>query len=178
MRKLLCGLLVFISGATSAAPSIEVGFSSGKDGHSAQTMVLRLINGAHKSIEMMAYEFKAPDIVAALDKAAERGVKISVVIDRRANKNNKLARAAVPDAISHGIAIRVDSYYHIQHDKVLIIDGDILETGSFNYTPTAEKVNSENILVIRHAPRVIELYQEHFDTRWRHGVPYHKGDLA
>jgi phosphatidylserine/phosphatidylglycerophosphate/cardiolipin synthase-like enzyme len=111
-------LLVCISGATSAAPSIEVGFSSGKNGHSAQTMVLRLINGAHKSIEMMAYEFKAPDIVAALDKAAKRGVKVSVVIDYRANKNNKLALAAVSDATSHGIPIRVDSYYHIQHDKV------------------------------------------------------------
>ncbi|MNZ45815.1 Phospholipase D precursor [compost metagenome] len=178
MRKLLCGLLVCISGTTTAAPSIEVGFSSGKNGHSAQIMVLRLINGAHKSIEMMAYEFKAPDIVAALDKAAERGVKVSVVIDYRANKNNKLALAAVPDAISHGISIRVDSYFHIQHDKVMIIDGRTLETGSFNYTPTAEKLNSENILVLRHVPRVITLYQQHFDTRWKHGVPYQKGDLA
>jgi phosphatidylserine/phosphatidylglycerophosphate/cardiolipin synthase-like enzyme len=141
-------------------------------------MVLRLINGAHKSIEMMASEFKAPDIVAALDKAAKRGVKVSVVIDYRANKNNKLALAAVSDATSHGIPIRVDSYYHIQHDKVMIIDGQTLETGSFNFTPTAEKVNSENILVLRHVPRVINLYQQHFDTRWKHGVPYQKGDLA
>lgn len=178
MRKLLCGLLVFLSGAASAAPSVEVGFSSGKDGHSAQTMVLRLINGAHKSIEMMAYEFKAPDIVAALDNAAERGVNVSVVIDHRANKANKLALVAVPEAIRHGIAIRVDSHYHIQHDKVMIVDGRILETGSFNYTPTAEKVNSENILVLRHVPRVIKLYQQHFETRWQQGVPYQKGDLA
>lgn len=28
---------------------------------------------------MMAYEFKAPKIVAALDKAAERGVKVFVL---------------------------------------------------------------------------------------------------
>lgn len=178
MRKLLCWLLVCISGATSAAPSVEVGFSSGKDGHSAQTMVLRLINSAHKSIEMMAYEFKAPDVVAALDKAAGRGVKVSVVIDHRANKNNKLALAAISDAINHGITIRVDSHYHIQHDKVIIVDGRILETGSFNYTPTAEKANSENILVLRHVPRVINLYQQHFETRWKHSVPYQKGDLA
>jgi iron complex transport system substrate-binding protein len=27
-------------------------------------------------------------------------------------------------------------------------------------------------------PRVINLYQQHFDTRWKHGVPYQKGDLA
>ncbi|EHT14551.1 MULTISPECIES: phospholipase D family nuclease [Enterobacteriaceae] len=178
MRKLLCGLLVCISGATSAAPSIEVGFSSGKDGHSAQNMVLRLINGAHKSIEMMAYEFKAPDVVVAMDKAAERGVKVSVVIDHLANKNNKLALAAVSDAIRHGINIRVDSHYHIQHDKVMIVDGQIIETGSFNYTPTAEKVNSENILVLRHVPRVIKLYQQHFNIRWEYGIPYQKGDLA
>ncbi|MRT55390.1 phospholipase D family protein [Enterobacteriaceae bacterium RIT693] len=178
MLKVLCGLLFCISSATAASPSVEVGFSSGKDGHSAQTRVLRLINSAHKSIEMMAYEFKAPDIVAALGKAAERGVKVSVVIDHRANRANRLALVAVPDAISHGVAIRVDSHYHIQHDKVMIIDGRILETGSFNYTPTAEKANSENILVLRHVPRVIKLYQEHFETRWKYGVPYQKGDLV
>ncbi|HFE3710973.1 TPA: phospholipase D-like domain-containing protein, partial [Klebsiella quasipneumoniae subsp. quasipneumoniae] len=100
------------------------------------------------------------------DKAAERGVKVSVVIDHFANKNNKLALAAVSDAIRHGINIRVDSHYHIQHDKVMIVDGQIIETGSFNYTPTAEKVNSENILVLRHVPRVIKLYQQHFNIRW------------
>ncbi|MFB0709988.1 phospholipase D-like domain-containing protein [Buttiauxella noackiae] len=67
---------------------------------------------------------------------------------------------------------------HFQHDKVMIVDGRILETGSFNYTPTAEKANSENILVLRHVPRVIKLYQEHFKIRWEYGVPYQKGDLA
>lgn len=177
MHKLLFGLLVCVSGATFAAPSIDVGFSSGKDDYSAQTKVLQLINGAHKSIEMMAYEFKAPDIVAALDIAAERGVKVSVVIDHRANKDNKLSLIAVTHAINHGVVIHVDSHYHIQHDKVMIIDGGILETGSFNYTPTAEKSNSENILIIRQAPRVIKLYQEHFETRWMYGVSYRKGDL-
>lgn len=177
MHNWLCGLLLCLSGTTSAAPCVEAGFSSGKDGHSAQTMVLHLINGAHKSIEMMAYEFKAPDIVAALDKAAERGVKVSVVIDYHANRANKLALAAIPDAISHGIEIRVERHYHIQHDKVMIIDGRILETGSFNYTPTAEKANSENILVLRHIPQVIERFQQHFATRWKYGVPYQNGDL-
>lgn len=178
MHKLLCGLLVCVFGATSAAPSIDVGFSSGKDDNSAKKMVLQLINGAHKSIEMMAYEFKAPDIVAALGIAAERGVKVSVVIDQRANKDNKLALIAITDAISHGVAIHVDSHYHIQHDKVMIIDGSILETGSFNYTPTAEKSNSENIIIIKNIPRVIKLYQEHFETRWRYGVSFRKGDLV
>lgn len=177
MHKGLCGLLLCLSGTTSAAPSVEAGFSSGKDGHSAQTLVLHLINGAHKSLEMMAYEFKAPDIVAALDKAAERGVKVSVVIDYHANRANKLALAAIPDAISHGVVIRVDRHYHIQHDKVMIIDGRTLETGSFNYTPTAESANSENILVLRHIPQVIERFQQHFAARWKYGVPYQNSDL-
>jgi hypothetical protein len=41
-----------------------------------------------------------------------------------------------------------------------------------------DKANSENILVLRHVPRVIKLYQEHFKTRWEYGVPNQKGDLA
>ncbi|MCA1921720.1 phospholipase D-like domain-containing protein [Buttiauxella noackiae] len=68
--------------------------------------------------------------------------------------------------------------FHFHHDKVMIVDGRILETGSFNYTPTAEKANSENILFFRHIPRVIKLYQEHFKMRREYGVLNQKGDLA
>jgi hypothetical protein len=60
----------------------------------------------------------------------------------------------------------------------MIVDNRILETGSFSDTPTAEKARSENILVLRHVPRVMKLYQEHFETRCKYGVSYQKGGLA
>lgn len=34
------------------------------------------------------------------------------------------------------------------HDKVIIADGRNIEVGSFNYTRSADRVNSENVLVV------------------------------
>ena len=61
-----------------AAPDIEVGFSP--EG-SAQKLVLKVINGAHKSIQMIGYSFQAPDIAKALVAARQRGVDVRVVVD-------------------------------------------------------------------------------------------------
>ncbi|TBL73755.1 phospholipase D family protein [Obesumbacterium proteus] len=168
MRKQLFIAVMSFAGVASAAPSIEVGFSP--EG-SAQTLVLRSINQAHSSIDMMAYEFQAPDIVAALGNAAERGVRVDVVIDSRCNCKNAKALAAIQSALSHGVHMRIDSHYHIQHDKVMIIDGSTLETGSFNYTVLAEKANSENLIVVKGAPDLIRQYEAHFAIRWQLATP-------
>lgn len=178
MKKTGFFLLLAISTSVLAAPDIEVGFSSGKADHSCEALVLRLIDGAQKSIKMMAYEFKAPDVIAALNRAADRGVKVEVVVDYRGNRGSKPAIAGIPAALRHGVQIRVDSHYHIQHDKVMIIDDNTLETGSFNYTVTAEKANSENLLVLRNVPRIVRQYEQHFASRWAYGVPYTPGRLA
>lgn len=158
----------------AAQATIQVGFSP--EG-SAREWVLNTIDGAQHSIDMMAYSFQAKDIVDALIHAQKRGVKVRAVIDKRRNQG-KVSQKAIARAVENGIDVRIDGHYHIQHDKVMIVDGQIIETGSFNYTPTAEKVNSENILVLRHVPRVIKLYQQHFNIRWEYGIPYQKGDLA
>jgi phosphatidylserine/phosphatidylglycerophosphate/cardiolipin synthase-like enzyme len=34
------------------------------------------------------------------------------------------------------------------HDKFIVIDGETVELGSFNYTAAAEKRNAENVLVL------------------------------
>ena len=53
----------------------------------------------------------------------------------------------------------------------MIVDGNTLETGSFNFAKSAETENSENVLVIRDEPEVIRQYQAHFDSRWALGKP-------
>lgn len=161
-------LFLLLAGAARAAPSIEAGFSP--EG-SARVRVLETINSAHSSIQMMAYAFQAQDIVAALDAAQQRGVQVQVVVDKRRNKGHT-SRMAMKDITSHGIALRIDGHFHIQHDKMMIIDGTTLETGSFNYAQSAEDANSENILIIKNDPPLISQYQAHFASRWALAVPF------
>ena len=52
----------------------------------------------------------------------------------------------------------------IGHNKVMIIDGESVIMGSFNFTKAAEESNAENLLVIRErklAERYIKNWQEH-----------------
>lgn len=161
-------LLLIIAGSASAAPSIEVGFSP--EG-SAQRLVLDTINEAHSSIQMVAYAFQAKDIVAALDAAQQRGVRVQIVIDKRRNKGTT-SLAAMRDITRHGVELRIDGHYHIQHDKMMIVDGSTLETGSFNYAKSAEYDNSENVIVIKKMPEVVSQYQKHFASRWAISEPF------
>ncbi|EHT8677183.1 hypothetical protein KYS33_004286 [Salmonella enterica] len=61
------------------------------------------------------------------------------------------------------------SNYKIQHDKVIIVDGRHVETGSFNYTASAEKYNSENAIVMWDAPELAGQYLKHWQSRWNQG---------
>lgn len=169
MIKKLAVLSLVMLNTAHAAPSIEAGFSP--EG-GARKLVIKSIIDAHTSIQMMAYAFQAKDIVAALDAAQRRGVKVQIVVDRRRN-SGRVSQAAMRDVVNHGIALRVDGHYHIQHDKLMIIDGSTLETGSFNYARSAEVDNSENVLIIKNAPKIVRQYEAHFASRWALSEPYH-----
>lgn len=144
-----------------ANASVQVGFSP--EG-SARGLVLDTIRHARHTIDVMAYSFQSADIVQALVDAEKRGVVVRAVIDKKRNQG-KVSQKAIAFATANGIEL--DDHYHIQHDKTMIIDGDTLETGSFNFAKSAEFANSENVLVIRGEPDVVAQYQAHFDSRWK-----------
>ena len=162
MRFLLT-IVLSLTMVFSATASVQVGYSP--EG-SARALVLDAINSAHHSIDMMAYTFQSADIVQALVDAQKRGVTVRAVIDKKRNQNTT-SQKAIALATASGINIRLDSHYHIQHDKLMIVDGNTLETGSFNFAKSAEFANSENVLVIRDEPAVIAQYQAHFASRWQ-----------
>ncbi|GHD58440.1 hypothetical protein GCM10007350_08310 [Jeongeupia chitinilytica] len=119
----------------------------------------------------MAYSFTAPDIMQALVAAQARGVDVRVVVDKKRNQG-KASQSAMQYVTGHGVQLRVDDHYNIQHDKVIIVDGKTVETGSFNYAPSAETENSENVVVLRDMPDITRQYMAHWQSRWDLGVPY------
>lgn len=153
---------------SSAAPSVQVGFSP--EG-SARQLVLDTIASARTSIQILAYAFQAPDIAQALVDARQRGVQVRIVVDKKRN-TGQASQAAMDLVVRNGIELRTNDRFHIHHDKAMIVDGDAVETGSFNYAPSAETANSENVLVIRGMPEVTQQYLQHWQSRWELGVPY------
>ena len=67
--------------------------------------------------------------------------------------------------------MKIDSAHAIAHNKVMIIDGETVITGSFNFTKAAEDKNAENLLVIRDKP-LAEKYTKNWLDHERHSEPY------
>ena len=167
-HRIVLSVLLGMSSLAHAQPSVQVGFSP--EG-SARQLVLETIGGAQHSIQMLAYAFQAPDIMQALVEAKKRGVQVRIVIDKKRNQG-KTSKAAMDFVTRHGVELRTNDHFHIHHDKTIIVDGDTVETGSFNFAPSAETLNSENVVVIRGMPEVSRLYLAHWQSRWDLGKPY------
>ncbi|CAG2155624.1 Phospholipase D [Cupriavidus yeoncheonensis] len=168
IRCIALATLLSIPALSQAEPGVQVGFSP--EG-SARTLVLETICSAKHSIQVLAYAFQAPDIMQALVDARNRGVQVRVVIDKTRNLG-KASMAAMDFVTRNGVELRTNDHFHIHHDKTIIVDGNTVQTGSFNYAPSAETANSENVVVIRDMPEVSRQYITHWQSRWDLGKPY------
>ena len=108
-------------------------------------LIAQEINGAKSSIYMQAYGLTHPDITKALIKAKERGVDVRIIVDR-SNLTQKYSK--IKDLRQAGIEVSIDIVPGIAHNKVVILDRQKTVSGSFNFTTSADKRNTENVLII------------------------------
>jgi len=123
--------------------------------------IVRLINHAKKSIFIQAYSFTAHPIAKALVRAKERGVEVRIIFDKSNFSGHFYSSSKY--LIRHGIPSWNDSNLNIAHNKVIIVDQSIVQTGSFNYTYSAQKHNAENVLIIYNR----KLAQRYLDNWYR-----------
>lgn len=64
-----------------------------------------------------------------------------------------------------GIALRTDNSSYYMHHKFVIIDNNLLITGSFNWTRQAIVGNQENLVILNH-PDVLEEFKKEFRKLW------------
>jgi phosphatidylserine/phosphatidylglycerophosphate/cardiolipin synthase-like enzyme len=178
MKKEILGILIpigialsFCKGlqAQSASPDIKVYFSP----HGGCTeAVVRAVNAAQRQVLVEAYSFTSEPIAIALIAAEKRGVDVEVIVD----KSQEKARGTEADLIAEsGIPTFVDSAYKIAHDKVMIIDGTRVITGSFNFTKSAEEYNAENLLVISNDPPLADQYTASWRQHLAQSHPFQPG---
>jgi len=124
--------------------------------------VIKLINTAQTQIRMQTYSFTSKPIAKALVKAAHRGVDVQIIYDvsNFEPEKNRLAKYL----IKNHIPAYIDTVPGIAHNKVLIIDGNTVETGSFNYTYSAQENNAENVLII-HSSILANAYLNNWNFR-------------
>ena len=152
-------------GQVQSLPPIDAYFSP-KGG--CTEAVVKEINAAKKIILVQAYSFTSAPIAKALVEAHKRRVDVRVILDR-SQRTEKYSEA---DFLHNmGIPTWIDARHAIAHNKVMVIDGGTVITGSFNFTKNAEENNAENLLVIR-SPKLAAKYAANWKTHAEHSEPY------
>lgn len=135
---------------------VEVYFSPEDD---TAARLVELVADARESVYFLAYSFTADDLSTALLARAPAGVTISGVFEESQYRSN--TGAEFERLLSGGLDVRLDGNPRNMHHKVLIIDQQIVVTGSYNFSASAAERNDENTLVIHNAG-IAAAYLEEF----------------
>ncbi|MEA3349921.1 MAG: phospholipase D-like domain-containing protein [Chloroflexota bacterium] len=136
---------------------IETYFSP-DDGTAAH--IVELIREAEESICFLAFSFTSDEIASALIEQAQQGVTITGVFEESQYKSNQ--GTEFDHLLDAGLDVRLDDNPNNMHHKLIIIDSEVVVTGSYNFSRSAEESNDENTLVI-HNTSVAGQYLEEFE---------------
>jgi phosphatidylserine/phosphatidylglycerophosphate/cardiolipin synthase-like enzyme len=165
-NKSIAGLLAvaFFAAVLTAAPAraaqIQACFSPPLPGGcDPLATVVQAIEGAHKTVLVQMYALTSRQIVSALVNAKHRGVDVRAIVDRSQLDEDRSDTFAVGRLASGAVPVLVDTVSGLMHNKIMIVDGATVITGSFNYTWSAEHRNAENLLVIHDSALAAEYTQ-------------------
>lgn len=156
---------------------------------SLQNLEQRVIDAIHNattSIDIAAYELTSLNIVMALCKAKERGLRVRVIVDHQASYLNNeklwsqakrlLSKYSVPYIDDSGYPFRdkkrrLPEFDADMHHKFIVIDyrspspdDDWVWTGSYNFTISG-MISAQNLVAIQ-SHELAGLYTEEFEIMW------------
>ncbi len=144
--------------SVTIAGSLVEAYFSPQDG--TLEHLLSAVNDAQESIDFLAYSFTLDDLAQAMIERAVAGVKVRGVFDEDQYHSN--AGTEYDRLKSAGLDVRLDGNPRLMHHKVIIIDGNLVVTGSYNFSNNAEQHNDENTLII-HNPDLAGQYLAEFE---------------
>jgi phospholipase D len=119
--------------------------------------VLPILRAANRSVKFFIFSFTDDEIGDALVERAAAGVNVSGVFDRQQESK-----------YSEYTGLRLAGL-DVRHDKVFIVDDEIVVTGSYNPTGNGNERNDENVLII-HDASIARQYVTEFERVYSNGT--------
>lgn len=130
--------------------------------------IVNALGQAKETVLVQAYSFTSAPIAKAVVDAHKRDVKVQVILD----KSQRTEKYSSADFLAHaGVPVQIDDKHQIAHNKIMIIDGQTVVTGSFNFTKSAEEHNAENLLIIN-SKELAEKYSANWQAHADHSEKY------
>mgnify|MGYP000151976121 CR=1 FL=1 len=130
----------------------------------AAAAVVDVIDQSQTQVLVQAYGFTHNGIAQALIRAQARGVQVRVLLDQKSETSN---RYVIELMVANDMVWRQDGQHAIAHNKVIVVDNNIVITGSFNFTNSAQTRNAENLLVLK-SSELAQSYKTNWELHWAH----------
>ena len=108
----------------------------------ARGQLLALVSGARVSLDLYAEVLRDPEVLDALADAAERGIRVRIIISPSADFATEIEELA-----ASGVEIRLSRSLYI-HAKLIVADGERAFIGSQNLSATSLDQNRELGIIV------------------------------
>jgi len=143
--------------------------------HGAAAKIAAAIDASQESVDLANFSFTNAEIIDALKRAQQRGLKVRLIFDAQQFKflsvMGEMATLGFDVRLSEGRAPR-----GVMHNKFGVFDGRLVETGSFNWTMNGELNNYENAAFLDAADDV-DGYAAYFERIWAQARVPQPGDF-
>lgn len=131
------------------------------------------IDRTEKTLILAIYDLRLSEVADALLRAKARGVDVRMIYDEGHTKPAAPGAGSGPSAeyqalVDAGVPIKLlngGGSYGIMHHKFAVFDGQLLMTGSFNWTRAADTKNFENA-VFKTDKALIEGFTRNWTWMW------------
>ncbi len=119
------------------------------------------IAAAREQVDVAAFDFDLESLTQALLQANDRGVQVRLVVDDE-NLEDVAVEQAMHALTAAGIPVVYDHRNAFMHNKFVVIDGEVVWTGSWNLTDNGTYRNNNNVLRLS-LPQLAENYTVEFE---------------
>ncbi|MFN2450727.1 MAG: phosphatidylserine/phosphatidylglycerophosphate/cardiolipin synthase family protein, partial [Candidatus Dormibacteria bacterium] len=132
-------------------------------GPDIRPLILDAIESAHRSLDLELFVLTDIGIVHALERAAARGVRITVLLDPHQRPSDRAAATLA----GHGVPVRLyRSRGELLHAKVVVTDAATVSFGSANWSAGGFERNHECDVVILDNPPVAAAFLAAMRADW------------
>lgn len=146
----------------AACASSDVCFSP--EGQCSQVLIEE-IDHAQETIHAAVYTFTDTDVAQALAEAQLRGIEVQVALDPWDGVNSSVQGYLEGEGVQ---ARMCPNPAGIMHHKFAVFDGNVVLTGSYNWTESGDTLNDENLVRLTRSEIAVQ-YEDEFDRIWARG---------
>ena len=139
--------------------------------------LIAALDATQNTMDLALLEVMHADLAQAVLRAHARGVKVRIVMDSMhvyPEKANQHRSAEIQQFLDAGIPmlmLRGRDKYGLMHNKFAVLDGEVVWSGSANWSRAADNVHQENATYTNDAHRLAG-FQKVWDWMWSLSKPF------